>query len=254
MSTVGVFTCDRRFSYRPAGRRPAARARHAEAQARPMLGQLRHTGAPCALHVYLPVRCSHQCCVWVQGRHPGLAARSGRGWFGRYPGCSWMHPGSDYLAGDRWSRCPPCPTAARGGWAAKRDFGRARRMGCSAAEGADGWNRREIGFGVDWYRSPLLALRGAAVGGDRILLPNPSNHFQLSWTEKCTQERDRRKMVGQVGQVGHDSVSLDTPTPHRHISHDRARRRGVGARERRQSTQQAILRTLGERRGTSGAK
>ena len=75
-----------------------------------------------------------------------------------------------------------------------------------------------------------LALRGAAVGGIRILLPNPSNHFQLSWTEKCTRERDRRKMVGQVGQVGHDSVSLDTPTPHRHISHDRVRRRGVGSR------------------------
>ena len=135
-----------------------------------------------------------------------------------------------FFADDRRGRCPPCPTAARGGWAAKPNFGRAWWMSCWAAEGVGGWNRREIGFGVDWHRSPLLALRGAAVGGIRILLPNPSNHFQLSWTEKCTQERDRRKMVGRVGQVGHDSVSLDTPTPHRHISHDRVRRRGVGSR------------------------
>ena len=56
-------------------------------------------------------------------------------------------------------------------------------------------------------------LRGGAVGVIENLLPTLSNHFQLCWTEKCTQYRHRRKMVGQVGQGGQDSVSLDTHTP-----------------------------------------
>ena len=167
--------------------------------------------------------CGLRSCIWDRrcGRSGVGSADIGGG-----PRVIWL----GFFADDRRGRCPPCPTAARGGWAAKPNFGRTLRIDCWAAEGVGGWNRREIGFGVDWHRSPLLALRGAAVGGIRILLPNPSNHFQLSWTEKCTQERDRRKMVGRVGQVGHDSVSLDTPTPHRHISHDRVRRRGVGSR------------------------
>ena len=195
-----------------------------------MMGQLRCTGAPWASHVVISVRCSHQCCCAGAGASFGGGSVVGRGMVRLIFGVVLNASGLGFFADDRRGRCPPCPTAARGGWAAKPNFGRTVRIDCWAAEGVGGWNRREIGFGVDWHRSPLLALRGAAVGGIRILLPNPSNHFQLSWTEKCTQERDRRKMVGRVGQVGHDSVSLDTPTPHRHISHDRVRRRGVGSR------------------------
>ena len=125
---------------------------------------------------------------------------------------------------------------------------------CWAAEGVGGRNRREIGFGVDWHRSRLLALRGAAVGGIGILLPNPSNHFQLSWTEKCTQERVRRKMVGRVGQGGQRTRCHSTPPHPTDKSHASERRRGVGLASDGKSTQWTIVRAPGECGGTIGTQ
>ena len=150
-----------------------------------------------------------------------------------------------FFADDRRGRCPPCPTAARGGWAAKPNFGRTLRIDCWAAEGVGGWNRREIGFGVDWHRSPLLALRGGAVGGIRILLPNPSNHFQLM--DRKVYSRKRSAQNGWTGWAGRArlGVTRHPHTPPTHLTRSSAQARCRLASDGK-STQRAILRAPGE--------
>ena len=117
--------------FRPVSQRPAAARRAVwslarglpsvgprrpvRAAGRPMMGQLRCTGAPWASHVVISVRCSHQCCCAGAGASFGGGSVVGRGMVRLIFGVVLNASGLGFFADDRRGRCPPCPTAARGG-------------------------------------------------------------------------------------------------------------------------------------------